>query len=1334
MNVKYALERICGSAVAFALVLVGLSVAAGVTAPAAEAADAPVVQRSVTGVTADALPTVQVNGVVWDQAVAGNTVYAGGQFTSARPAGAAAGTNETGRTNLLAFDITTGALNTSFNPVINGTVKVLALSPDKSRLYVGGAFTSVNGTQHNRIVAFSTATGQVVSSFSPNLDAQVMAISVTNTTVYVGGIFSTANGVARSRLAAFSPTTGSLLGWAPSPDLDVNALLVTPDGSKLIAAGAFGTVNGSTAQGLAALDPSSGALLPWIANTVVKDYGSTAAMLSLKTDGTTIYGSGYWFGGTGNYEGVWSADPSTGAIKWLADCHGDTYDVAPLNGVVYSVSHHHTCDNIASFPEQNPRQHYRAQAFTAETAGTVRHNSQAGYGDFYGYGAPSQVNWFPEFSAGTFTGQSQAGWTVEGNGDYVVVGGEFPSVNGTRQQGLVRFAVPSKAPRKQGNQIFSADSAPTLRALAGNAVRVAWKTNWDRDDALLTYQVRRSDLSTPVYTASDVQSLWWKRQPLAFIDNTVKPNTTYTYTIRENDPDGNAAFSASVSVTTGSDTLAASDYSKQVQADGAADYWRLNDPAGSTTAIDWAGASDLNLGSGVALGAAGAISGTDAAATFNGTSSGTSGSSNWISGPTVFTTEAWVKTASTSGGKIVGFGSAATGTSSSYDRHLYMDNSGRISFGVYPGAVRALQAPKAYNDNQWHQVVGSLSASGLVLYVDGVKIATDPSVTSAQEYAGYWRVGGDTTGSWPNAGSSQYFAGSIDDVAIYPTALSAAQVRDHYLKSGRTATNAKPTASFTASCNGGACTFDGSGSTDSDGTLASYGWDFGDGVVGTGVAVNHSFTASGSYPVKLTVTDNENGTGTTTQTVTVTVSPANQPPTARFTSSCKERVCSFDGTTSSDPDGTIATYVWDFGDGSTSTVPAPAHTFAIDGTYPVKLTVTDNRGGTNSSTTSVRAANNVPPAASFTTSCTTLKCDVDASASSDPDGTIVTYLWSFGDGSSASGVTASHTYAVGGSYVIKLTATDDKGAIGTQSKNVTVAAAANATPTASFTNSVANLTASVDASASADPDGVISSYDWTFGDGSTGTGKTTSHTYASSGTYAVKLTVTDNAGGSGTLTKQVTVGGGTVAADTFSRTGSGWGTANTGGAWALTSAQRFSTNGSVGKIAFEAKGTGATAALDAVSATNPTMVADVTVDKLTTGGGAQAIFQMRRQSGSAYNVKLLFLADGSLAIGSTKLVNGTETSIRQNNVSGLTYAPGDVLRVRFAVSGTGSTTLTGKVWKAGSAEPATNQLTTTDATASLQSGGSVAIQGYLSGSSTNAPVTFGFDNLLVTSN
>ena len=102
----------------------------------------------------------------------------------------------------------------------------------------------------------------------------------------------------------------------------------------------------------------------------------------------------------------------------------------------------------------------------------------------------------------------------------------------------------------------------------------------------------------------------------------------------------------------------------------------------------------------------------------------------------------------------------------------------------------------------------------------------------------------------------------------------------------------------------------------------------------------HTFSATGTFQVTLTVTDNASSTGTVTTAVGVTA--ANVPPTAAFTYSCSLLTCSVDGTTSSDPEGPIASYGWDFGDGTTGAGPTVSHAYAATGSYPVTLAVTDD--------------------------------------------------------------------------------------------------------------------------------------------------------------------------------------------------------------------------------------------------------------------------------------------------------------------------------------------------------------------------------------------------------
>ena len=241
-----------------------------------------------------------------------------------------------------------------------------------------------------------------------------------------------------------------------------------------------------------------------------------------------------------------------------------------------------------------------------------------------------------------------------------------------------------------------------------------------------------------------------------------------------------------------------------------------------------------------------------------------------------------MRTTTTTGGKIIGFGDGNTARSGSNgtDRHLYMNNSGSIYFGVRPdmGTRVTINSPSTYRDNQWHHVVGTLGGDGMKLYVDGSMVASNAGVTKAQVYRGYWRVGGDRLSSWPAAPTREAITASLDEIAVYPTALTASRVQAHYIASGRGGTpNDPPTASFSYTADLNTASFTGVG-TDTDGQIASYAWDFDDSSTGTGANPVHSYATGGTYNVKLTVTDNDGDTGSITQPVTVSDPPPNVPP------------------------------------------------------------------------------------------------------------------------------------------------------------------------------------------------------------------------------------------------------------------------------------------------------------------------------------------------------------------------------------------------------------------------------------------------------------------------
>jgi hypothetical protein len=180
-------------------------------------------------------------------------------------------------------------------------------------------------------------------------------------------------------------------------------------------------------------------------------------------------------------------------------------------------------------------------------------------------------------AAGTATGQAQAGWSVTGNGRYVVYGGEFPTVNGVAQQGLVRYALPSIAPNRVGPDV--AGSTPTAAVLGAGTVRVAWRAAHDLDNEHLTYRVYRDGGTTPVATLTR-PSQWWDRPMLGWTDTGLTAGA-HSYRVTATDPAGNTASMPAVSVQVPTAGSTARGLLVAVLADGATSYWPLGEGAGA---------------------------------------------------------------------------------------------------------------------------------------------------------------------------------------------------------------------------------------------------------------------------------------------------------------------------------------------------------------------------------------------------------------------------------------------------------------------------------------------------------------------------------------------------------------------------------------------------------------------------------------------------------------------------------------------------------------------------------------------------------------------------------
>lgn len=284
-------------------------------------------------------------------------------------------------------------------------------------------------------------------------------------------------------------------------------------------------------------------------------------------------------------------------------------------------------------------------------------------------------------------------------------------------------------------------------------------------------------------------------------------------------------------------------------------------------------------------------------------------------------------------------------------------------------------------------------------------------------------------------------------------------------------------------------TVDGSNSYDPDGTVISYAWNWGDMTMDSTTPVaTHTYAMAGTYTITLVVADNDGLTDD--EKVVVEVAPGKQKPVASFTVTMDWMTASV-VSTSTDADGVITAWDWNFGDGMTASGPSATHTYTAEGPYTISLTVTDNDLLTDTATKSVTARTPKPPTASFTMSLDWLTVSV-VSTSTDPDGTIESWEWNFGDGGTASGATATHTYAGEGTFTITLVVKDNDGLTDDALDTLTIV---DEDPIADFTYVVNGLEVSVDASTSWDDHGIVS-YAWSWGDGTTGTGKTATHTYS----------------------------------------------------------------------------------------------------------------------------------------------------------------------------------------------------------------------------------------------
>src|SRR5215218_8819378 len=341
------------------LVLVSAAVLVGLVAQPGSAVNVP--QAAVVSSNpADWTPHV-LDGKVAAIVQVGNKIVAGGQFT--KVASAAAPTTAIARSNLFAFDATTGAIDTAFAPVLDAQVESLAVAPDGLHVFAGGSFTKIDGVAQKSLVKLRLSDGVRITAFKGKTNARVKDMAVSGGRLYIGGTFKTVNGVTRTALAAVDPVTGALSGdvnlafsGPRTGTVNIDHFDISPDGSRLIAIGNWTYVAGLQRDQIVMLN---------LATTPVSvtDWATTrfqqqcASVFDTYMRDVDISPDGGYFvvGTTGASR--WELGPTGSGQQptWVDYTGGDTlYSVAITGTAVYVGGHQRRMNNSFAADKAGP--------------------------------------------------------------------------------------------------------------------------------------------------------------------------------------------------------------------------------------------------------------------------------------------------------------------------------------------------------------------------------------------------------------------------------------------------------------------------------------------------------------------------------------------------------------------------------------------------------------------------------------------------------------------------------------------------------------------------------------------------------------------------------------------------------------------------------------------------------------------------------------------------------------------------------------------------------------------------------------------------------------------
>ena len=925
----------------------------GVTEQAAHAQDGTAQSAVVASVPATYTPDIN-DGTTFAINQVGTRILVGGSFTNESNH---ASSTVVSQKYLFAFDATTGVLDTGFKPVLDGQVNSIEPGPTANTAYVAGNFNTVNGVKDKSIILLNTTTGAIVSGFkSPATNGLGEAIRYVDGQLLVGGTFTTMGTATRNGLVSLNPTTGAVTsnlnvaltghhnygvnGTGANAAVGAFAMAASPDGTQMIVIGNFNSANGTQHDQIAKIDLSSTSdtLDSW--NTL--DY--TAACYNNAYDtyvrDVTWSPDGNYFvvgatGGSGNnIDGSrslcdsaarWSATDTGTNVQptWVDYTGNDTIlSVAITGTAVYVGGHERWLNNPNAYdsagagsvprpgmaaldpasglpltwnPGRNPRGSGAYAMFASANGLYV--GSDTDYFGSYKY-LHKKIGFFP--LTGGYTPASTATGSLPAN---VYEAGPLPNSTNTNVLYRVDAGGPAISAIDNGpdwiGDSSDSDTAATmgLRNLQSNAA--GWGPV-SGVDSTVPSTTPSAIFNSERWSPTDSPPMTWDFPVAAGTQIEVRLYFANRYTGTSGV--GQRVFDVNLD---GTQVLNKFDIVATAGADQTGTMKAFDITSDGDVNISFTHETENPLIDGIEIVRSGSSvippgnSGIDDLA-YRAYSGSTIGALTTVPGTGV----SW---SSTRGVFMVG------------SKIYYGSTDGNFYSATFDGkTVGTPVAIDPYDDPTWSSV--TTGSGGPTPTYQGVKsgyYSEIPNVTGAFYSDGrlYYSLNGDSNLYW------RYFtpdSGIIGGQEFTVAGASLPSTAGEFL-SGSTlyyANRTNGTLHTVAFSNGGTNGLNPSVNMTTDATVSGPSIDGNDwrsrGLFAFGKA---------SFP--------------------------NKPPTANATQTCTNLSCQFDGTSSSDPDGSVASYAWDFGDGSSGTGAKPTHGYAKAGTYNYTLTVTDDSGASS---------------------------------------------------------------------------------------------------------------------------------------------------------------------------------------------------------------------------------------------------------------------------------------------------------------------------------------------------------------------------------------------------